>query len=176
MGVKRIRLYGDPVLRRRCEPVEAVDGVTRELIEDLVATVDHASGLGLAAPQIGVTKRVVVVVQVGAGGRRKHFALVNPEIVSACGEETGEEGCLRIPGIYSNVKRPQSVVVKGLDSEGNEVSVEANGIMARAFAHEIDHLNGTLFVDRIGMVKRSLLRRKLGEIRKRTKETSKSPL
>jgi peptide deformylase len=176
MGVKRIRLYGDPVLRRLCEPVETVDDDTRQLIGDLVATVDHASGLGLAAPQIGSTRRVIVVVQIDGEGRRKHHAVVNPEIVSACGEDTSEEGCLSIPGIYSNVKRPQSVVVKGLDSEGNEVEVEAIGIGARAFAHEIDHLDGILFVDRIGMVKRSLLKRKLNEIKKRAKEMSEAPL
>ena len=176
MGVKRIRLYGDPVLRRLCEPVEAVDDDTRQLINDLVATVDHASGLGLAAPQIGAARRVIVVVQVDGEGRRKHLSVVNREIVSACGEEISEEGCLSIPGVYSNVKRPQSVVVKGLDSDGNEVEVEATGIAARAFAHEVDHLDGILFVDRIGMVKRSLLKRKLGEIKKKAKEMSESPL
>ena len=176
MAVRRIRLYGDPVLRRLSEPVDAVDDGTTGLLSNLVATVDHAAGLGLAAPQIGVTKRVIVVVQVDEEGKRKHFALINPEIVSACGEEIAEEGCLSIPGIYSNVKRPESVVVQGLDAQGNEVRVEARGVMARAFSHEIDHLDGVLFVDKIGMVKRSLLKRKLNEIKKRAKEMTKSPL
>jgi peptide deformylase len=176
MAVKRIRLYGDPILRRQCEPVDEVDGDTKALVEDLIAAVDQAAGVGLAAPQIGVTRRVIVVVDTDREGRRKHLAVINPEIVSACGEENAEEGCLSIPGIYSNVKRPQSVVIKGLDSEGSAVSVEATGLMARAFAHEIDHLDGILFVDRIGIVKRSLLKRKLNEIRKKAKEMSKTPL
>jgi peptide deformylase len=171
-----IRLYGDPVLRRQSEPVETVGDDTMELIQSLMETVDHAAGLGLAAPQIGVTKRVIVVVHIDGEGRRQHLALINPEIVSACGEEIGEEGCLSIPGIYSNVKRPESVVVQGLDAEGSEISIEAKGVMARAFLHEIDHLDGVMFVDKIGMVKRSLLKRKLNEIRKRSKEITKSPL
>jgi peptide deformylase len=176
MSVKQIRLYGDPVLRRVSEPVDTVDDATRTLIRDLVATVDHAAGLGLAAPQIGVTKRVIVVVHVDEEGKRKHLALVNPEIVSACGEEMCEEGCLSIPGIYANVKRPESVVVHGLGADGNKVELEAKGVMAKAFLHEIDHLDGVMFVDKIGMVKRSLLKRKLNEIRKRAKEMTKSPL
>ncbi|MFH1313768.1 MAG: peptide deformylase [Candidatus Eisenbacteria bacterium] len=176
MAVRPIRLYGDPVLRRLSEPVETIDDDTVNLISSLVATVDHAAGLGLAAPQIGVTKRVIVVVHIDDEGRRKHLVLVNPEIVSACGEVTGEEGCLSIPGIYSNVKRPESVVVEGLDAEGGEISIEAKGVMARAFSHEIDHLDGVMFVDKLGVVKRSLLKKKLSEIRKRAKEMAKSPL
>jgi peptide deformylase len=101
--------------------------------------------------------------------------LLNPEIVSACGEETCEEGCLSIPGIYANVKRPQSVIVNGLDRTGRKVNMEASGVMARAFAHEIDHLDGILFVDRIGMVKRNLLRNKLRSIKNRAKEMARSP-
>jgi peptide deformylase len=175
MMAKPIRLFGDPVLRRRSEPVSSVDGEAIGIIDNLIATVDEAGGLGLAAPQIGVTKRVIVVVEVGEDGLRTHHVLVNPEIVSACGEDVCEEGCLSIPGIYANVKRPQSVVVKGLDRQGKQVNVEASGLMARAFAHEIDHLDGILLVDRIGMVKRGLLRKKLNEIKKKAKEMLKSP-
>jgi peptide deformylase len=175
MAAKTIRLYGDPVLRRKSEPVNTFDGETAQLAEDLVASVDKAAGLGLAAPQIGVTKRVIVVVEVNDEGLRTHHVLANPEIVSACGEDICEEGCLSIPEIYAKVKRPQSVVVRGLDSEGRQVNLKASGLMARAFAHEIDHLDGILFVDRIGMVKRSLLRKKLNEIKKKAKEILKSP-
>ncbi len=164
-----IRLYGDPVLRVVCSPVEEVDSEVRELASKLIATVDHAQGLGLAAPQIGVAKRVIVVVGTH-DEQRRHHVVANPEIVSACGEDVSEEGCLSIPGIYAAVKRPQSVIVKGFDIDGNEISIEASGLMARAFAHEIDHLDGILFIDRLSMVKRGLLRRKLKEISKRARE------
>ena len=176
MAAKRIRLYGEPVLRKQARPVDCVDEETKSLAESLVATVDAAGGLGLAAPQIGVLERVIVVVEIDSEGNRTPHVMVNPEIVSACGEETNEEGCLSIPDIYANVKRPKSVVVTGLDTDGREVTVEANGIIARAFAHEIDHLDGILFIDRIGMVKRSLLKRKLNEIKKKAKEMSRKPL
>jgi peptide deformylase len=174
--LKQIRLYGDPVLRRKSGSVDTVDTDAEALIADLVDAVDHAGGLGLAAPQIGITKRVIVVVEIDGEGSRAHHVMINPEIVSACGESHEEEGCLSIPGIYAKVKRPQSVVVKGLDGTGQEVTVEASGLMAKAFAHEIDHLDGILFIDRIGMVKRSLLKRRLNEIKKRAKEISRSPL
>lgn len=173
MAVLPIRLYGDPVLRENCAPVEEVDESVKALIADLVDSVVEAEGLGLAAPQIGVPRRVIVVIE-PSGEERNYFALVNPEIVSACGEEAAEEGCLSLPGIYEKVKRPQSVVVKGLDRTGKQVTVEATGIMARAFCHEIDHLDGVMFVDRIGMVRKGLLKGKLGGLKKRAKELRKS--
>lgn len=168
-----IRLYGDPVLREECEPVGNVNDGIREVVNDLVDSVVKAEGLGLAAPQIGVPKRVIVVLESPAEDR-KYLAVINPEIVSACGEETAEEGCLSVPGIYEKVKRPQSVVVRGLDESGREVTIEATGLMARAFCHEIDHLNGVLFVDKIGIVRKGLLKGKLGAIKKRSKELLKS--
>jgi len=175
MAVVKIRLYGDPVLRKVSEPVTEFDDEVRDLFDRLIDTVEDAGGLGLAAPQIGVSKRVIVVVDIDEEGRRSHFLLVNPEIVSACGEQVVEEGCLSIPEIYAKVRRPQSLVLKGLDQEGREVDIEAAGLIARAFAHEIDHLDGILFVDKIGMVKRSLIKRKLSEIKKQAKEMLKSP-
>jgi peptide deformylase len=175
MSAKRIRLFGDPVLRQRSEPVGGIDDDVAELMAGLVDTVEEAGGLGLAAPQIGILKRVIVVVEPGDNGERKHHVVVNPEIVSACGEDVSEEGCLSIPGIFAKVKRPQSVAVKGLDPSGRDISIEARGLMARAFAHEIDHLDGILFTDRISMVKRSLLKRKLNEIRKQAEEMLRSP-
>jgi peptide deformylase len=176
MAARRIRLYGDPILRRESKPVNELDDEVRNLIAGLVETVNQAQGLGLAAPQIGTPKRVIVVVEVDGEGQRTHHVIINPEIVSACGEDIGEEGCLSIPGIYAKVKRAQSVVVKGLDRAGKQINIEATGLMARALAHEIDHLDGILFVDRIGLVKRSLLKKKLNEIRKQAKEMPKSPL
>ena len=174
MSADDVRLLGDPVLRRKAEPVSHVGPDTDAIIEMLRATVDAHSGLGLAAPQVGVLKRVVVVVKVDGEGKRHHYPLINPEIISACGEEICEEGCLSIPGIYAEVKRPQSVVVRGLDRSGKKVNMEASGVMARAFAHEIDHLDGVLFIDRIGLVKRNLLRNKLNAIKKKAKEMASS--
>lgn len=176
MTAKRIRLYGDPVLRKQAKPVDCVDQETKALAENMIATVDKAGGLGLAAPQIGISERVIVVVEIDSDGNRTPHVMINPQIVSACGEEVNEEGCLSIPDIYANVKRAQSVVVSGLNTEGRQITVEASGLMARAFAHEIDHLDGILFIDRIGMVRRSLLKRKLGEIKKKAKEMSRTPL
>jgi peptide deformylase len=174
MAVETVRLLGEPVLRKKAAPVTHVDKETDEIIDSLIATVDAAKGLGLAANQIGITRRVIVVVSVDGEGNRHHYPLINPEVISACGEEMCEEGCLSIPGIYANVRRPQSVVVQGLDRAGKKVNMEASGVMARAFAHEIDHLDGVLFIDRIGMVKRNLLRSKLNAIRKKAKEMAHS--
>ena len=173
MAAQPIRLYGDPVLREECAPVAEVGDDVRELVRNLLDSVIEAEGLGLAAPQIGVTKRVIVVVEPPAE-EKKYLAVINPEIVSACGEESAEEGCLSVPGIYEKVKRPQSVVVSGLDESGKKMTVEATGMMARAFCHEIDHLDGVMFVDRIGMVRKGLLKGKLGAIKKRAKELLKS--
>lgn len=175
MTAKPVRLYGDPILRRESEAVSKIDGEMIDLVNEMIATVEAANGLGLAAPQIGVSKRVIVVVAVDDEGRRSHYPLYNPEIVSACGEDIREEGCLSLPDIYADVKRPESVVVTGLDSAGRKVNFEASGVMARAFAHEIDHLDGILFIDRIGIVKRNLLRRKLAEVRRNSKEILESP-
>ena len=174
MSAVEIRLYGDPVLRADCKPVTRIDESTDGLVADLVDSVDRAQGLGLAAPQIGVRERAIVVVEPGDNGKRNHHVVINPVIVSACGEDMDEEGCLSIPGVYAKVKRPQSVVVKGLDGSGRDLTIQAQGLMAHAFAHEIDHLDGILFIDRIGMVKRGLLRKKLGEIRRRAKEMMSS--
>ena len=174
MAVDKIRLYGDPVLRKVSEPVTEVDDEIRDLLGRLIDTVEDAGGLGLAAPQIGVSKRVIVVVDIDEAGQRSHFLLINPEIVSACGEEAAEEGCLSVPEIYAKVRRAQSLVLKGIDGEGREVEVEASGLGARAFAHEIDHLDGVLFVDKIGRVKRSLIRKRLNDIKKQAKEILRS--
>lgn len=173
MAAQPIRIYGDPVLRKNCAPVAEVDDGVRELISDLVDSLVEAEGLGLAAPQIGVARRVIVVVE-PTEGEHSYLALINPEVESACGEEVAEEGCLSVPGIYEKVKRPQSLVVSGLDETGKKVTVEATGMMARAFCHEIDHLDGIMFVDKIGMVRKGLLKGKLGALKKRAKELLKS--
>ncbi|MBI3926438.1 MAG: peptide deformylase [Armatimonadetes bacterium] len=137
-----IKLIGDPVLRTRARKVEQVDAGVVRLLEDMVETMYQANGIGLAAPQVGVSRRVIVV-DVGDGPIR----MVNPRIVEQSGELWGPEGCLSIPGILGEVKRFAQVVVKGLDEEGAALKVEAEGLLAVVFQHEIDHLDGVLFVD-----------------------------
>lgn len=143
MAILEIRLVGDPVLRSRAKPVKHVTRSIKELLEDMANTMYESSGVGLAAPQVGVSKRLVVV-DAGDG----LISLINPEIVRREGSETGMEGCLSIPGIYGEVERASRVVVEGLGPDGRRKWVEGEGLLARVLQHEIDHLDGILFVDR----------------------------
>lgn len=144
MAVLSIRTIGDPVLRTEAKPVDEVTDKTKELIKNMQDTMYDASGVGLAAPQIGVLKRIIVV-DVGEGP----LTLINPEIVESSGSEIDEEGCLSIPNENGNVERAARVVVEALDRDGREVEIEAEGLLARALQHEIDHLAGILFVDKV---------------------------
>jgi peptide deformylase len=161
MAVRPVRIYGDPVLREKSRVVEAVDGSVRDLIQDLRETMKAYNGVGLAANQIGVAQRVLVVDVPAEGERRIQLALVNPVIRRRSGSEAGEEGCLSIPGIWEDVRRAGHVEVEGLDEQGRAVSVAAEGFLARALQHEVDHLDGVLFVDRLSPLKRQFLRRAL---------------
>jgi len=152
MTVHRLHLLGSPVLRERSAEVPAVDDATRQLIADLFETMVAAKGVGLAANQIGVARRVAVVE---ADGRR--HVLVNPVILEAEGRETAEEGCLSIPELYADVTRPFRVVAEALNELGQPVRIEAEGLPARAIQHEIDHLDGILFIDHLGPMKRRML-------------------
>lgn len=147
MALLPIRLEGDPVLRKVAEPVSKVTRRTRKLIRDMKETMYEANGVGLAAPQVGVSERVIVV-DVGEG----FLALVNPVIESKEGSQVDVEGCLSIPGVLGYVERADRVVVFGMDEDGHSRRVEASGFMARALQHEIDHLNGILFTDKATMV------------------------
>lgn len=154
--IREIRLFGDPVLREPAEPVAAVDEDVRALVADLVETMYEADGVGLAAPQVGVGLRVIVVdtrEEEGAGA----LALINPRIADASAEtDRAEEGCLSIPGIADIVERPVRVVVEALDPDGEPVRIEADGLSARALQHEVDHLDGVLFLDRLSALKRKM--------------------
>jgi peptide deformylase len=168
MAIREIRLLGDPVLRQRAEPVAAVDEDVRRLIDDMLQTMYAASGVGLAAPQVGVPQRVLVVdvnePDVPA------FALVNPELAESGGERVrAEEGCLSIPGVSDLVERDARVVVQGLDREGEPARIEAEGLLARVLQHELDHLDGILFIDRLSPLKRQMLLRRFTKARKATK-------
>jgi peptide deformylase len=146
---RNILVYPDPFLARKAAPVAAVDDRVRALIRDMFETMHAAEGVGLAAPQVGVGKRVIVVDVTPVDETIAPMALVNPEILDRKGTVLGEEGCLSVPGVQGEVPRAETVVVRGLDEQGNPVHLQAEGILSRALQHEIDHLDGVLFIDRI---------------------------
>jgi len=152
MSLRFLHLLGSPVLRQRSAEVHAVDEEIRRLVEDMFETMDAAKGVGLAANQVGVARRVAVV---DAEGDR--FAMIDPVIVETEGRSTAEEGCLSIPDVYGDVTRPERVVIEALDQEGNRYRREATGLKARAIQHEIDHLDGILFLDHLSLVRRQML-------------------
>lgn len=144
MAIRNIRQVGDPILRKTSKEVKEVNDRIKILLDDMAETMYKADGVGLAAPQVGLLKRVIVVDVRDEDGLIK---LVNPEIIEKDGEQVGVEGCLSVPNFNANVKRPAYVVVKYLDENGDEKKIEAEGLKAVALCHEIDHLNGILFID-----------------------------
>ena len=144
MAVREIRVQGDEVLGKVCKEVKALTPRTLILIEDMLDTMYEAQGVGLAAPQVGILKRIVVI-DVGEGP----MILINPEILETSGEQTGDEGCLSVPGLAGQVTRPNYVKVRALDENMEEVIYEGEGLLARAFCHEIDHLDGHLYVEKV---------------------------
>ena len=161
MALLGIKLLGSEVLRRPADPVEEIDDEVRALVDDMFDTMYDAKGIGLAGPQVGVSRRVIVLHVEEESGPPNRVALVNPRVASrAAKKEKLAEGCLSIPGVEGIVARPVSVVVEGMDPEGRDVRVEAEGLFARALQHEIDHLDGVLFIDRLSPLKRQLLLKK----------------
>ena len=144
MAIREIRVQGDEVLGKVCKEVKAMTPRTAILIEDMIDTMYEAMGVGLAAPQVGILKRLVVI-DVGEGP----IVLINPVILETSGEQTGDEGCLSVPGKAGCVTRPNYVKVKALDENMEEVIYEGEGLLARAFCHEIDHLDGHLYVEKV---------------------------
>ncbi|MBE5959394.1 MAG: peptide deformylase [Lachnospiraceae bacterium] len=144
MAIRNIRELGDPCLRKVCKEVKNVSLRTKILIEDMLDTMYEANGVGLAAPQVGILKRIVVI-DVGEGP----IVLINPEIVDRDGVQFDYEGCLSVPGKSGKVSRPEKVVCKALDEEMNEITIEGEGLLARAICHELDHLDGVVYVDRV---------------------------
>jgi peptide deformylase len=158
--------YGDAVLEKTTEPVEKFDEELAKLCEDMFESMYAANGVGLAAPQIGLGRRLAVIdVTVGKNPEAK-IVLANPEIIHAEGEQREEEGCLSVPGFRGNVARPQYVTVRAQDITGKTFEMNGEGLLARAFCHELDHLDGVLFLKHLGLVKRDLIRRRIRKLKK----------
>jgi peptide deformylase len=166
--IRKIVKYGDPVLETACEPIEDFDTPElHRLIDDMFETMYDAKGVGLAAPQIGLPKRLTVIDCTGGEGEPEQLVLINPKIVEADGEQIGEEGCLSIPGFRENVKRPFRVMVRAQDAKGDWYELEGEELLARAICHENDHLNGILFLHHVSSLKRELIKRKIRKLKKK---------
>jgi peptide deformylase len=168
--LRKIHLYGDPVLETDCDPIKDEEFGTpalQKLVDDMFETMEESQGVGLAAPQIGETKRLFVVDVTGGEDRHQRRVLINPEIVNTSGEQFGEEGCLSIPGFREKVRRPFRVTAKARDVDGNEYEVKGEELLARAILHENDHINGILFLQHLSALKRSLIQRKIQKLRKK---------
>jgi peptide deformylase len=159
----QIRVFGDPVLTQRASEVTDIDGKLARLAEDMVETMHEAHGLGLAAPQVGVQKRIFVYQM----GESEPITIINPTIVETRGEWEHEEGCLSIPGLYFPIVRPKEVHLKGFDIHGNEISIEADELEARCFQHELDHLDGRLL---LSLLDKDQKREAMRELRRRAEE------
>ncbi len=164
MAVRPVRIYGDPVLRVKARDITEFDDSLRALVADMEQTMHAYNGVGLAANQVGVAQRVLIVDVPVTDETRERHVLVNPVLSDRTGTQDGEEGCLSIPGIYEDVKRARSIHVAAFDEHGKAVEFDAEGYLARAIQHEVDHLDGVLFVDRISPLKRALLKRRLEDL------------
>jgi peptide deformylase len=158
--------YGDAILEKPGAPVKKFNAELEELAEDMFASMYAAQGVGLAAPQIGKSLRIAVVDVTAGKNPEARIVLANPEIIHAEGEVREEEGCLSIPGFRGYVMRPQFVTIKAQNAKGEEFEIRGENLLARAFCHEIDHLNGILFLQHLGMLKRDLIKRKIKKLRK----------
>jgi peptide deformylase len=158
MAVLRVRKYGDPALRRSAEPVGEVTPEVRMIIADMTETMYDEVGIGLAAPQVGISKRLIVIADEEGRGVQ---ALLNPAIVDRGGEVTGEEGCLSIPGVFAPVTRAAWVRVEARSVDDQPLTINARGLRARVLQHEIDHLDGVLFIDRVDPMVRDRIKRKI---------------
>ena len=144
MALREVRKKGDEVLNKKCKEVKVFDERLSILLDDMYDTMKESDGVGLAAPQVGILKRACVI-DVGEG----KIELINPEIISSSGSQTDQEGCLSVPGVFGEVERPMYVTVKAFDRFGKEFTVDGELLLARAFCHEIEHLDGKLFLDRV---------------------------
>jgi peptide deformylase len=163
---REIVKFGAHVLRERCEPVAEVNGTTRRLVQDLFESMHAAEGVGLAAPQLGEPVRVIVVDVSRQEPQNPPVALINPEIIQCVGTQIREEGCLSFPDLYGEVKRAEQVHIRALDQRGAQIEIVATEFLARALQHEIDHLDGKLFIDLLNPLKRQLMRGNLKRLKR----------
>jgi len=168
--IQNILTYPDPELKKKSAPVTVINEKTRELVLDMAETMYDAPGVGLAAPQIGVHQRIVVIDVSAKDEAPELIVAINPVIIHAEGESYEEEGCLSVPKYAANVRRHERVVVKALNLEGEEITCKAEGLLAVAFQHEIDHLDGILFIDHISPLKREIFKRKYRRLREELQE------
>ena len=167
MTVRRILIEPDPVLRQKSEPVDKVDDSIRKLMDDMAETMYSAPGIGLAAIQTGVPKRIIVLDVSKDPQKKEPIYFVNPEIVSTSkNDATYEEGCLSVPGQFAAIDRPDSCLIKYLDYDGNPTELKAEGLLATCIQHEIDHLEGILFIDYLSKLKKSMIVKKLSKQKK----------
>ena len=167
MALRRILTYPDTVLRERAEPVTNIDGKVQQLIDDMADTMYHApSAIGLASNQVGEPCRIIMLDMSAKDEPNDLVVLINPEVIEADGVIVNEEGCLSVIDYRADVKRAECVTVKGIDREGNPITLKKEGLGAIVLQHEIDHLNGTLFIDHIGKLKRELYKRRLKKLLK----------
>lgn len=159
--ILQVKTFPDKVLRIKAEPVTNIDDSLNKLLDDMVDTMHESKGVGLAAPQVGVSKRVIVVDTSVGEDSEMIYKLINPEIISEAGEQLGEEGCLSVPGEYENVRRADQVTLKAMNLDGDTYTIEAEGFLARVFQHEIDHLNGILFIDKLPSYKKDTLKKSI---------------
>ena len=171
MAILEIKAYPDPILAQKAKPVENIDDSIRRLLDDMAETMYAAPGVGLAAPQVGVSLRAIVVDASPRVEGEKLIKLINPVITFAEGTSVCEEGCLSVPGFSENVTRSEKVIVEGYNEHGKPIKIETDTFLATVLQHEIDHLNGVLFIDHIGRLKRDMIRRKL---RKKARRKDKS--
>ncbi|MDI6764096.1 MAG: peptide deformylase [Thermodesulfobacteriota bacterium] len=170
MAVLEILKYPHPLLKKRCEEVDRIDREVKKLIRDMTETMYQANGVGLAACQVGVSRRVIVVDVSPIDPEKEFFVMVNPEVISEEGEIEHEEGCLSVPDCLEKMKRKEKVLVRGFSPAGKEIEISAEGILAIAIQHEIDHLNGVLILDRISRLKREIYRNKLKKERRKKED------
>jgi len=162
--IRPIVLWGSDVLEKPSDPVTNITGEDVKLVQDMIETMYKAPGVGLAAPQIGIPKRIMVTDTTSGEKKNALVTLVNPEIVETDGEQLEEEGCLSIPGFSATVVRPKKVVLRALDLDGKEIIVEGSDLLARAFCHEMDHLDGKFFLDHLSFLKRDMIKRRIKKL------------
>ena len=162
--IRPIVLWGSEVLEKSADLITNVTDAEVKLVQDMIETMYKAPGVGLAAPQIGISKRIMVTDTTSGQNKDHLFTILNPEIVSAEGEQYEEEGCLSIPGFSATVVRPKKVVLRGIDLNGKEIVLEGADLLARAFSHEIDHLEGRFFLDHLSFIKRDMIKRRIKKL------------